>query len=173
MDAFNPITTALILGATAALQKTAGQIVEAAYHSRSAARLPQEAVGCADDLIDECVRLLAQTADLPDLKAHLVQRLAATPSTLLILLDGLDEVADEQTRNRLLDAVRHFSQRFRQTLTKSSGARRSCWRWGISAGCYVNTKMRSPSSSTSFPKRRNGRLTGGGYSYWAKPMCGC
>ena len=32
MDAFNPITTALILGATAALQKTAGQVVEDAYH---------------------------------------------------------------------------------------------------------------------------------------------
>lgn len=31
MDAFNPVTTALILGALAALQKTAGQVVEDAY----------------------------------------------------------------------------------------------------------------------------------------------
>jgi len=61
------------------------------------------------------VRLIGQTADLPDLKPHLVQRLGGDAPTALILLDGLDEVADAAKRTLLLRAVHHFCARFRQT----------------------------------------------------------
>lgn len=81
--------------------------------SRWAQHLAPGAQGTADDLIDECVRLLSQTAEVRGLKEHLMTRLAADPPTVLILLDGLDEVADEARRATLLKAVKHFSERYR------------------------------------------------------------
>ena len=82
--------------------------------SRWAAHLPDATPGVADDLIDECLRLLGQTAKLPGerQKEHFTARLTAPKPTVLLLLDGLDEVADEQKRPRLLAAVRHFCARY-------------------------------------------------------------
>lgn len=80
--------------------------------SRWAQHLTAGSQGTAADLIDECVRLLGQTAEVRGLKDHLLIRLTANPTTVLILLDGLDEVADENRRATLLRAVKHFSERY-------------------------------------------------------------
>lgn len=78
--------------------------------SRWAAHLPTEGVGCADDLLDECMRLLkaSGSVDASRQREQFVARLTAKPPTALLLLDGLDEVADANRRQRLLDAVQHF-----------------------------------------------------------------
>ena len=83
--------------------------------SRWAHFLPATATGCADDLIAECARLVGQTAEVRGLKEHLTGRLTGTTPTLLILLDGLDEVADGQKRATLLRAVHHFCQHYPAT----------------------------------------------------------
>ena len=83
--------------------------------SRWAHFLPATATGCADDLIAECARLVGQTAEVRGLKEHLTGRLTGTTPTLLILLDGLDEVADGQKRATLLRAVQHFCQHYPAT----------------------------------------------------------
>lgn len=80
--------------------------------SRWAQHLVAGSQGTAADLIDECVRLLSQTAEVHGIKEHFMTRLAANPPTALILLDGLDEVADESRRAPLLKAVKHFSERY-------------------------------------------------------------
>ena len=78
--------------------------------SRWAAHLPKEGVGCADDLISECVRLLKASGSMDGSRQaeHFLARVTATPPTVLLLLDGLDEVADVDRRQRLLAAVQHF-----------------------------------------------------------------
>jgi hypothetical protein len=82
--------------------------------SRWANHLAADASGAADDLIQECVRLLGETAKLPGASqtGHFLARLTATPPTALILLDGLDEVVDAGQRYRLLKAVRDFCQHY-------------------------------------------------------------
>jgi hypothetical protein len=82
--------------------------------SHWANHLAPTAQGVADDLIEECMRVLSQTAKLPGAaqKAHFVARLTADPPTALLLLDGLDEVVDPQWRHRLLRAVQNFCQDF-------------------------------------------------------------
>ncbi|MCB0206545.1 MAG: SUMF1/EgtB/PvdO family nonheme iron enzyme, partial [Anaerolineae bacterium] len=79
--------------------------------SRWAAHLPDAAEGNAGDLIAECTRLLAQTvgeAGAERLEELFLERLNAPQPTVLLLLDGLDEVADEEQRKLLLAAVRDF-----------------------------------------------------------------
>ncbi len=78
--------------------------------SRWASHLADDATGCADDLLAECRRLLETTGrvDGPRQAEHFLARLTADPPTVLLLLDGLDEVADERPRRRLLRAVEHF-----------------------------------------------------------------
>ena len=83
--------------------------------SRWAHFLSATATGSAADLIDECARLVGQTAEVRSLKEHLAGRLTGTSPTLLILLDGLDEVADGQKRATLLRAVQHFCQHYPAT----------------------------------------------------------
>jgi energy-coupling factor transporter ATP-binding protein EcfA2 len=80
--------------------------------SRWAQHLAPTAQGTAADLVDECVRLLGQTAGVRGLQEHFITRLTAAPPTALILLDGLDEVADESKRATLLKAVKHFRERY-------------------------------------------------------------
>ncbi|MBK6432537.1 SUMF1/EgtB/PvdO family nonheme iron enzyme [Candidatus Amarolinea dominans] len=84
--------------------------------SRWAAHLPQGDRGCADDLIAECLRLLKASGSLegPRQKEHFLARLMAAPPTALLLLDGLDEVADAGQRRRVLDAVQHFVTHYPQ-----------------------------------------------------------
>ncbi|MCB0132759.1 MAG: hypothetical protein KDD78_17975, partial [Caldilineaceae bacterium] len=79
--------------------------------SRWARHLAGSATGCADDLLDECMRVVKEVANLPDArqKERLVQRLAADNPTALLLLDGLDEVADVAARQTLLAAVNDFA----------------------------------------------------------------
>ena len=79
--------------------------------SRWATHLPDSAEGNAGDLITECRRLLAQTVGetgAERLEALFLERLNAAQPTVLLLLDGLDEVADEEQRKVLLAAVRDF-----------------------------------------------------------------
>ena len=79
--------------------------------SRWAAHLPDNAGGNAGDLIAECRRLLAQTVGetgVSRLEELFVERLNAAQPTVLLLLDGLDEVAGEEQRKLLLAAVRDF-----------------------------------------------------------------
>jgi hypothetical protein len=71
---------------------------------------PAEA-GAASDLIAECLRLIHQSA--PSLPAgRFLDRLNSKPATVLLLLDGLDEVSDIGQRKRLLAAVRAFCQSY-------------------------------------------------------------
>ena len=78
--------------------------------SRWASRLSVNSRGTADDLIEECLHILGETARLPgaEQKAHFIHRLLANPPTVLLLLDGLDEVANEAQRERLQRAVADF-----------------------------------------------------------------
>ncbi|MCB0159256.1 MAG: SUMF1/EgtB/PvdO family nonheme iron enzyme [Caldilineaceae bacterium] len=82
--------------------------------SQWARNLATDATGCADTLIQECMRVITATAELPGArqKEHFVQRLTATPATAVILLDGLDEVTDAAKRRVLLDAVDDFAQAY-------------------------------------------------------------
>ncbi len=82
-----------------------------------AKHLPAHATGCAADLVAECMRLLLQTtpADAERQAAHFEARLLADPPTVLLLLDGLDEVTDARQRDLLLDAVRDFCAHYPRT----------------------------------------------------------
>jgi hypothetical protein len=79
-----------------------------------ARHLPADAAGCADDLIGEVLRILARTARLegPRQRERLVARLTGDHPTALLLLDGLDEVADVNRRKTILAAVRDFCQHY-------------------------------------------------------------
>ena len=79
-----------------------------------AKHMPADAEGCADDLLNECLRVLGQTAqvDASVQKAHLLERMNRKQPTVLLLLDGLDEVADPAQRQRLLAAVQHFCRHY-------------------------------------------------------------
>lgn len=79
-----------------------------------ASRLAADSHGTADDLLEECLRILGETARLPgaEQKAHFTSRLLANPPTVLLLLDGLDEVADEGQRARLHQAVVDFCRAY-------------------------------------------------------------
>ncbi|MGB2772639.1 MAG: SUMF1/EgtB/PvdO family nonheme iron enzyme, partial [Anaerolineae bacterium] len=63
-----------------------------------------------------CLRLLKASGSLegPRQKEHFLARLMAAPPTALLLLDGLDEVADADRRRRVLDAVQHFVTHYPQ-----------------------------------------------------------
>ncbi len=76
--------------------------------------LSGDAEGCADDLLNECLRVLGQTAqvDASVQKARLLERMNQDPPSVLLLLDGLDEVADPIQRQRLLAAVQHFCRHY-------------------------------------------------------------
>jgi energy-coupling factor transporter ATP-binding protein EcfA2 len=76
--------------------------------------LPEDSPGVADDLVAESVRILAQTGKLQDGDLHrrFLARLSAEQPTLLLLLDGLDEVADVEKRKRLLAALRDFCDHY-------------------------------------------------------------
>ena len=76
--------------------------------NRWAQQITDKVTGCADDLINECVRLLGQTGNVAPLKEHFLARLHATPPTVLLLLDGLDEVTDEAKRATLCAAIEDF-----------------------------------------------------------------
>lgn len=79
--------------------------------SRWASQPPPADPGAASDLIAECLRLIHQTA--PSLPAgRFLDRLSSQPATVLLLLDGLDEVSDIGQRKRLLAAVRAFCQSY-------------------------------------------------------------
>lgn len=67
---------------------------------------------CANDLIDECVRVVGRSGDLPALKTHLMKRLKRGEATLLVLLDGLDEVTDRTRRERQLAALEDFHRHY-------------------------------------------------------------
>lgn len=75
-------------------------------------RFAQQPTGCAKDLIDECVRVLQEVSGSGDesLRRQLIARLGAAAPSALLLLDGLDEVADSARRDLLLNAVRDFCQ---------------------------------------------------------------
>jgi hypothetical protein len=72
--------------------------------------------GNANDLINECVRLLGEVANLGERqRERFVARLTGDePPTALLLLDGLDEVSDEGRRQRLVEAVRDFHSSYPQ-----------------------------------------------------------
>jgi energy-coupling factor transporter ATP-binding protein EcfA2 len=78
--------------------------------NRWAQQLTPAAIGCADDLINECVRLIGQVGHVALLKEHFQARLYTTPPTVLLLLDGLDEVTDEGKRSTLLAAIADFQR---------------------------------------------------------------
>ena len=77
--------------------------------SRWAQQLPTDRPVHADDLLTECARILGEAGDLPDrIKELLLDRAMATPPTVLLLLDGLDEISDDRKRMQVLTAVRLF-----------------------------------------------------------------
>ena len=83
--------------------------------SRWAAKLAENATGCAADLVAECLRIQRQIAELSDSRqeVHFTARLTGDEPTALILLDGLDEVSDTTRRAKLLAAVRDFCHGFK------------------------------------------------------------
>ncbi|MBX3000712.1 MAG: NACHT domain-containing protein [Caldilineaceae bacterium] len=70
--------------------------------------------GTATDLIDESVHILAQTAKVDDnaMQKRFLVRLSGSEPSVLLLLDGLDEVADVDKRRKLLASVRRFCQHY-------------------------------------------------------------
>lgn len=82
--------------------------------SRWAHRLTPASRGVASDLVDACGHAFAQVATLEAtaVQNHLLNRLTATPTTLLLLLDGLDEVSDEAQRLQMLRAVADFRRTY-------------------------------------------------------------
>jgi hypothetical protein len=76
--------------------------------NRWAQQLTDEITGCADDLINECVRLLGQSGAIGRLKEHFLARLHTAPPTVLLLLDGLDEVTDATRRATIIAAIEDF-----------------------------------------------------------------
>ena len=76
--------------------------------NRWAQQLTEQTTGCADDLINECVRLLGQSGTIARLKEHFLARLHTAPPTLLLLLDGLDEVTDAARRATVIAAIEDF-----------------------------------------------------------------
>ena len=68
--------------------------------------------GCAADLIRECARLISRLcgAGAERLHEEVANRIMANPPTVFVLLDGLDEVTDEERRRVLLQSVRDFCQ---------------------------------------------------------------
>ncbi|MFN8443770.1 MAG: SUMF1/EgtB/PvdO family nonheme iron enzyme [Caldilineaceae bacterium] len=75
--------------------------------SRWAKEIDSQSKGVADDLIDQCVRLIGDAATVSGLKDDFINRLRGDTPSVLLLLDGLDEVVDEK-RPQLLKAIRHF-----------------------------------------------------------------
>lgn len=75
-----------------------------------AQHLPTNASGTANDLVSECVRLLAEPAKLDGARQleDFVQRITSEKATALLLLDGLDEVSDVHKRGVLLNSIRDF-----------------------------------------------------------------
>lgn len=82
--------------------------------SKWAARLAKDAAGVANDLIEECLLVLRDTGDMGEERArtYLLDHLIASPPSVLILLDGLDEVPDKAQRKTVLSAVKHFCQTY-------------------------------------------------------------
>ncbi len=78
--------------------------------SRWAIHLSEDATGCADDLIQECLRQIGEVGSSPRLREHLDGRLQADPPTVLLLLDGLDEVTDDAKRAIIMQSINHFHQ---------------------------------------------------------------
>lgn len=79
--------------------------------SRWAAHLPEQSEGTASDLLAECKRILRKTVGetaIQDLEQRFLARLTGKQPSVLLLLDGLDEVSDLGQRTRLLAAVRDF-----------------------------------------------------------------
>jgi len=72
--------------------------------------------GCAADLVDECWRLWQTVArpEGPQAKDRFIQKFTGDSPNIIVLLDGLDEVTDEQQRATLLRAVRHFLDTYPQ-----------------------------------------------------------
>jgi hypothetical protein len=86
------------------LSRWARQLVEA----------PPAGRGVASDLLAECGRLLATVAPMPPaaLTKELLVRCQSQPASLLILLDGLDEVSDERVRLHQLQALADFRRTY-------------------------------------------------------------
>ncbi|RLT38983.1 MAG: hypothetical protein DWI57_11040 [Chloroflexi bacterium] len=94
--------------------------------SEWARHLPSDAPGVAADLINACVRKLAETTGLDGekKKAHLLAYLTGKGSAplpddgsqakpqVLLLLDGLDEVADVEKRKIILAAIGDFVTKY-------------------------------------------------------------
>jgi energy-coupling factor transporter ATP-binding protein EcfA2 len=82
--------------------------------SRWAKRLPAKAGGVADELLDECLHVLREAGNVGDdrLRTYLTDRLCARPAQVVLLLDGLDEVTDDQRRAKLIAATADFCQTY-------------------------------------------------------------
>ncbi len=82
--------------------------------SKWAVRLPENAAGVANDLLEECLCVLRETGDMGEERArtYLMGHINASPSTALLLLDGLDEVPDKTTRKTILAAIERFRESY-------------------------------------------------------------
>ncbi len=82
--------------------------------SRWAKRLPAKAGGVADELLDECLHMLAEAGNVGDdrLRTYLTDRLCCQPAEAVLLLDGLDEVTDGKRREKLIAAISDFCQTY-------------------------------------------------------------
>lgn len=83
--------------------------------SRWAKTVTTATIGCADDLVDACIDLLAQSSSYgPEQRKHFLARLQGETPSVLLLLDGLDEVSDERQRNVILKAIAAFQVSYPQ-----------------------------------------------------------
>ncbi len=81
--------------------------------NRWADHLPEDAEGTPSDLIGEALRVIKQTVgDVAEerLKEQFLARILVDQPTVLLLLDGLDEVTDEDKRRLILKSIRSFSE---------------------------------------------------------------